>query len=359
MTSGTQKNLLQEWFPHTAKPFIANAPMLGFTDVRMANAVTRAGSLGFVGGGFDFRPESIQLADLDANLAKAGSELKEIHEDDKDLPIGVGFITLTPKGFENAVAILQKHRVAAVWLSFPQSDSDHLSLIDNLRKAKEASPCDWNLKIFVQVGTVEAAKVAMEQGADVLVVQGTDAGGHQWAQGASLMSLLPEIRDTRDSDSRFGNVAIVGAGGIVDGRGCLAALGLGAEGVVMGTRFVATAECPAPEEIKQVIVHAKDGATSTVKSVQHDVYQSTDVFPRQYDGRAVIGLSYTDFQGGIADDEIIRRYNEARQKGENHRRTVWAGASVGVIHSVVTVEDLIKSIRAEMKSALTKLMGNI
>lgn len=85
----------------------------------------------------------------------------------------------------------------------------------------------WDVKIFVQLGTVQAAGHAMAQGADVLVVQGVDAGGHQWAQGASLMSLLPEVRDLVARSARADEIAILAAGGIVDGRGCAAALGLG------------------------------------------------------------------------------------------------------------------------------------
>lgn len=86
---------------------------------------------------------------------------------------------------------------------------------------------DWDTKVFVQVGTVQAAKEAIDEGVDVLVVQGTDAGGHQWAQGAGLMSLLPEVRDAVRARPASENIAILGAGGIVDGRGCVAALGLG------------------------------------------------------------------------------------------------------------------------------------
>lgn len=177
---------------------------------------------GFIGGAFDFSLESTQLVDLDAKLAKARSEAGLISST-QILPIGVGFITFTPAGFENAVAILQKHRVAAIWLSFPKSDMDHESLIEKIREVQKQN--DWEVKIFIQVGTVQAAKEAMEEGADVLVVQGTDAGGHQWAQGASLMSLLPEVRDAIRAKSD--EIAILGAGGIVDGRGCVAALGLG------------------------------------------------------------------------------------------------------------------------------------
>lgn len=68
---------------------------------------------------------------------------------------------------------------------------------------------------------------AVKQGADAVVVQGSDAGGHQWAQGASLISLLPEVRDTLADTGAASHTAVLAAGGIVDGRGCVAALGLG------------------------------------------------------------------------------------------------------------------------------------
>ena len=87
---------------------------------------------------------------------------------------------------------------------------------------------------------------------------------------------------------------------------------------------MATAECPAPAQIKEAIISTSHGDVSTIKSVRHDVFQSTDVFPRQYDGRAVIGISYKESQDGVSDEEIIRRYNEAMKNGEDHRRTVWA-----------------------------------
>jgi nitronate monooxygenase len=84
----------------------------------------------------------------------------------------VGFITFKPAGFEeNVVPLLQKHRVSAVWLSFPKSDDDHGPLIDAIRD--ERTKTEWPVKVFVQVGTVQGAAMAAEQGADVIVVQGT------------------------------------------------------------------------------------------------------------------------------------------------------------------------------------------
>ncbi|KAJ5693260.1 hypothetical protein N7462_002683 [Penicillium macrosclerotiorum] len=356
MTSSSP-DLLQQWFPHMTTPFIANAPMLGFTDCRLAGAVTRGGGLGFIGGGFDFSPQSTQLESLDAHLDKARAELGTIAST-RNLPIGIGFITFTPAGFEeNAIPILVKHRVAAIWLAFPEADADHVRIIEAIRGAQEKS--DWDVKIFVQVGTVQSALNALEQGVDVIVVQGTDAGGHQWAQGASIISLLPEVRNAVATHPRAEKTAIMAAGGVVDGRGCVAALSLGADGIVMGTRFVATSECPAPPSIKESIISARDGGVSTIKSARHDVFQSTDIFPRQYDGRAVIGISYHESEDGVSDEEVIKRYNEAKEKGEDQRRTVWAGASVGSIDKVVSIEELLKTIHQEVKLAVAKVMERI
>jgi len=154
-------------------------------------------------------------------LTRARSELEIA--DSNTLPIGAGFITFEPAGFEeNVIPLLEKHRVAAVWLSFPKSDDDHGPLISAIREMRTKT--EWPVKVFVQVGTVQGAAMAAEQGADVIIVQGTDAGGHQWARGASLMSLLPDVRGSLGS---VYNVAILAAGGVVDGRNCVAALGLG------------------------------------------------------------------------------------------------------------------------------------
>ncbi|KAJ5653194.1 Aldolase-type TIM barrel [Penicillium lividum] len=301
-----QKHLLQKWFPHTSTPFIANAPMFGFADAHLAAAVTKAGGL--------------ELGTIPSN----------------NLSIGVGFITFKPTGFvENVIPLLQSHRLAAVWLSFPEFDADHLPLIEGLRQAREKS--NWDVKIFVQTGTVAAAMEAVNQGADVVVVQGSDAGGHQWAQGASLISLVPEVRDSLVEAGVASHTAILAAGGIVDGRGCVAALGL------------------APALIKQAILSGSDGGTSTVKSIRHDVFQSTDVFPRQYDGRAVIGISYDESKSGASDEEIIQRYKDAMKNGEDYRRTVWAGASIGGIKEELSASDLIKGVQQEVKSVMNRL----
>lgn len=75
---------------------------------------------------------------------------------------------------------------------------------------------------------------------------------------------------------------------------------------------------------KQTLLSITDGATSTIKSRHHDVFQSTDFWPPEYDGRAVIGRSYEDFEKGMSDEENIERYKKALETGDSERRIVWA-----------------------------------
>lgn len=182
-----------------------------------------------IGGGYDFTKTSKQLSTLSAELDLARSLLKLPLQDKNHptiLPIGVGFITTlcVPADFiQNFLPVISEHRLAAVWLFAPPNRECHAELIPALKAAGKT----WDLKVFVQVGSVETAREAIEDGADVLVVQGTDAGGHQWAKGSGLMSFLPEVTDMLAEEFPGSNVQIIGAGGIMDGRGIAAATVLG------------------------------------------------------------------------------------------------------------------------------------
>lgn len=177
---------------------------------------------GFIGGGLDFSPHSRTMPALDSELARARALLAL--PAGATLPLGVGFLTFKPANFLDAVApALAAHRPAAVWLFAPAERGHHARVIPALKAAGEP----WGLRVFVMVGTVQAAREAVADGADVLVAQGTDAGGHQWARGASVVSLVPEIVDMLAAERVGREVPVVAAGGIVDGRGVAAALALG------------------------------------------------------------------------------------------------------------------------------------
>lgn len=236
---------LQTWFPHTTAPFLCNAPMYGSTNAELAVAVTKAGgfgefpcssfaqlhrdtltdsiAIGFIAGGFDFSVSSPQIPALSAQLSSARAKLG-LEDSEATLPVGVGFITFGPGNpIPALLPVLSTHRPAAVWLFGPASRDQHATLI----RAFKAAGASWNLKVFVQVGTVQAAREAVEDGCDVVVVQGGDAGGHQWAQGASLISLVPEVVDMLRDEFGVKTVSILAAGGVTDGRGIAASLALG------------------------------------------------------------------------------------------------------------------------------------
>jgi nitronate monooxygenase len=140
------------------------------------------------------------------------------------LPISVGFLTFDPVSFaEGIIPLLLVHKPIAVWLFAPASRDQHTKIITALKAAGE----QLGLKVFVQVGSVQTAKEAVEDGCDILVVQGTDARGHQSARGAGLITLVSEISDMLADEYKSSDIRIVAAGGVMDGRGIAATLALG------------------------------------------------------------------------------------------------------------------------------------
>lgn len=185
---------------------------------------------GFIGGGLDFTAGNPQITTLRSELAKARKLLK-IQKAEETLPIGVGFLMLRPENFlQGIIPVLHEHRPAAVWLFAVESRQQYSNVIPSLKKEGKA----WGLRVFVQVGSVKGAREAVEDGADVVVVQGIDAGGHQFAQGASLIALLPEVMDMLKEEFRDSQVAVIAAGGIMDGRGIAASQALGLASSVHG-----------------------------------------------------------------------------------------------------------------------------
>jgi nitronate monooxygenase len=124
---------------------------------------------------------------------------------------------------DNFVQLVNEHRPVAVWLFAYTHRSQHTELIQALHSTGR----NWGLKVIVQIGTVESAREAIDDGADILSVQGSDAGGHQFKQGAGLMTLLPDVADMVRSEYPQKNIPLLAAGGIMDGRGVAAALMLG------------------------------------------------------------------------------------------------------------------------------------
>lgn len=204
---------------------------------------------------------------------------------------------------------------------------------------------------------------------DVLVVQGGDAGGHGMrGGGAGVISLLPEVRDSlveggrKAGEGQGEEIPLVAAGGIMDGRGVAAAMALGADGVVMGTRFLACKETNIARGYQREVLRAGDGGVNTVRTKVYDKVRGIYGWPENYDGRGVINRSYLDevVEGEVGEEENRRLYLEEMRKGDegwgpDGRMTTYAGTGVGLVKEVMSAREIVESVGKEAKEILERL----
>lgn len=188
--------------------------------------------------------------------------------------------------------------------------------------------------------------------------QGIDAGGHGYERGAGIISLLPEVLDALSEDGTD-HIPLVAAGGIADGRAAAAALMLGAQGIVMGTRFLSASETNIHPEYRRTVLAAQDGGQCTVRSKLFDELRGPNVWPELYDGRSFRQQSFEDHAEGVPIDEIRKRHSgaikdESRGFAQNlsGRAAAWAGTGVGLVRREESAEDIVKSVRSGIIAAL-------
>ncbi|KAK8042332.1 2-nitropropane dioxygenase protein [Apiospora phragmitis] len=354
-------NLLHKWFPNTERPLIISAPMFTVANGALAAAVTKAGGLGMVPAGMDPSATSPHLAALDEQLTIARRILEHNNSpsDNKNpLPIGVGFLMLlaTPEAYRaNALPILLKHRPAFVWL-FGSDPSSYGPLVALFRQAG----AQWGLKVFVQVGTVAAAWQVVRCGADVVVAQGSDAGGHQFAAAASVVTLVPEIADMLRNEAEFRGreVAVVAAGGVVDGRGVAAALALGADAVAMGTRFMTCPEADSNPFVRKAILSTSDGGATTTRSSMNDAIMGYPTWSKLYAGRTILHSGLEDIENGVPIEKVHDSFKKAVAEGDETRMVTFAGTGVGLAHKSQPAGEIVHEVRAEALAIIAKLRGN-
>jgi nitronate monooxygenase len=262
------------------------------------------------------------------------------------LPVGVGFINWGAS-LDDALSVLGKYRPAAVWFFAPKDLKSLESWTSSVRKASPET------KIWIQIGSVNEALTALQVKPDVIVVQGTDAGGHGLARGASLVTLLPEVDDavTAFYQKEGGSKPILlGAGGVTESRGAAAAFALGASGVVLGTRLLASKEANIAKGYQDEVLRASDGGQTTVRTKVYDNLRGTTGWAETHNARGIINKSFTDAIEGMPDEENKRLYEEETKKGDSgwgieNRMTTYAGSGVGLIKEVKGAAEIVNEVR--------------
>lgn len=192
------------------------------------------------------------------------------------------------------------------------------------------------------------------------MLQGADAGGHSRTQSASILTLIPEVSDALEST--YSRVPLIAAGGIADGRGAAAALTLGAAGVALGTRFLATPEARINPGYQQAILAGHDGGQKTVRTQLYNHLRGTMDWPEEYNARGLINASWRDYQAGMPFEQNQELHAQAVQKGEKAwgeeegRTATYAGTNVGLVRDVKPAAKVVKEIRIASKVILGKTL---
>jgi nitronate monooxygenase len=193
------------------------------------------------------------------------------------------------------------------------------------------------------------ARDAVAKGADIIVAQGAEAGGHGVA--VSTMPLVPAVVDAVGD-----RVPVAAAGGIADGRGLAAALMLGAGGVLLGTRFYASAEAAGHPDAKRRIVAADE--TQSIRGILFDIARR-NVWPAPFSGRCLVNAHVERWKGREGElmqraEEVSADYLRAREAGNFDIAAVIAGESAGLIHDVRPAPQIVESIVAQAEKALAR-----
>ncbi|KAK6384349.1 hypothetical protein LTS17_001912 [Exophiala oligosperma] len=340
---------LQIDLPWTQIPLISNAPMSGFASSDLAVAVTQSAGLGFIGF-----PGSPRRLESELEQVKRSLQITNVTLVNPEiLPVGVGIIIVGGRA-DIWSRTISKYQPAVVWLSFGSAtEFDEWTTV-----IREASP---STKVWIQLGSVcTALEVAQVCRPDALVLQGVDAGGHGHEHGASLLTLIPEVADTLLAYG-LGDLPLVAAGGIMDGRSAAAAISLGASGLTMGTRFLGAMETIIDPDVRREIFDARDGGLSTRRSRLWDDIWGPNPWPQMYDGRCLRNAIYDDVQGGLSMDQARRRLYDRDQLTASRSvkvkdvSTIWAGTGVGMVKRLESAADIVEQIQTDTRKRLRDL----
>jgi NAD(P)H-dependent flavin oxidoreductase YrpB (nitropropane dioxygenase family) len=301
-------------------PVVSAGMGAGNSDGELAGRVSEAGGLGVIGASF-----------LDAHeVAEMITRTREI----TSKPFGVNLLLFSNEHLLEGVLAANPAVLSTAW---PRANQD---LKPIFAKAHEGG-----IKVMHMVPTLDDAKKAAAAGADVIVAQGTEGGGHIGLMGTTVI--------VRQVVKAVSPLPVLAAGGIADGAGLAAALALGAQGVLLGTRFYATRECPAPDDWKQAIV-ASDGHDTIVTSVP-DSLTGRD-WPGAW-SRVVRTRFIEEWLG--REPEARRRRAElwaslerAEAEGRLDYRITHLGQCAGLIDAILPAGDVVRQIVAEAEDVL-------
>ena len=295
---------------------IIQGGMAWVSTAELVAAVSEAGGLGILGGG-NAPPDYVR------------AQIQEVKRW-TDKPFGVN-IPLFSSYVDDVVQICIEERVEVV----ATGAGNPAPVMPPLKEA--------GITVIPVVSSVALAKRVERMGADAVVAEGMESGGH--IGDVATMPLIPQVVDAV-------NIPVIAAGGFADGRGLAAALALGAVGIQMGTRFICTTECIAHPNYKQKIVDAGDRATITTgHSLGHPVRAIKNPMTRKF--------QEMEREANVNEEELIKlgtgKLRLAVEQGDMVNGSIMAGQISGLIHDIVPTRELIERIVSEAEEILNNM----
>lgn len=287
--------------------------MAWIADAQLAAAVSNAGGLGIIAAG-----------NADGNYVREQiTKAKEL----TDKPFGLNIMLLSPFADEVAqVAAEEKIKVITTGAGNPAK---------YMKLWKEAG-----IKVIPVVPSVAFAKLAERNGAEAVIAEGGESGGH--IGELTTMALVPQVCDAVD-------IPVIAAGGIADGRGIAAALALGAEAVQLGTRFLSATECNIHENYKKKVLKAGDTATMvTGRRLGHPVRSIRNQFAREYSK-----IEYTDISNEELDQFAAGRLRMAVVDGDEKEGCFLAGQIAAMVNKEESCSEIIRDLMEDADRVLS------
>ena len=294
---------------------ILQGAMAWVSEARLAAAVSNAGGAGIIAAG----GRDVEWVKEQIDLARTLT----------DKPFGVN-VTLMDKNKDEKIDLICNEKVSFITLGA----GNPLPYFEKIKQA--------GIKVIPVVPNIRLAKRVEDKGADALIIEGMEAGGHIGKiSSLSLMTqVIPEV-----------NIPVVAAGGFADGRGLTAALVMGASGIQMGTRFYASKECLAHINAKNAIVNADDMGTEITGYVNNHAIRSL---------KNKVTDKYIELERENPSDESLRGLRAGTSKkasidGDVEWGLVQAGQSLSVIKSIQSCEEIINEIMLDAKETIRKI----
>lgn len=303
---------------------ILSAPMALISGGRLAAAVTSSGGLGLIGGGYgdsDWLQREFGLTDGER--------------------VGCGFITWSLARKPELLDETLQRQPATIMLSF----GDLQPFADHIHAA--------GVPLIAQVQTLDHARQALDAGAEILAAQGGEAGGHGMTV-RSTFTLVPDVVDL--AAERAPDTLVLAAGGVADGRGLAAALVLGADGVLVGTRFWASPEALVSPRAHQRAVGA--GGDDTYRTRVYDIVRRLD-WPPEYNERALRNPFVDGWHGNEVAllsslPDAVSTFEAAVAAEDFEAAAILVGESIGRIDSVRPAADIVVHMAAEADRILNR-----